>query len=376
MIGANLMHNQTENIKKNQVAVSSLESPLHAVRKDPKIITATWFIGKRCNYDCSYCSSYTHDNYSPHINREKAFNFLDQLEKYAIEQEKNFKLQITGGEPFVHPHFIEILKYAKSKNKITQLLVTTNGSLPYDVYKIASEYLTNITISLHLEQTDSIIDTTIKKIIDLNDIKTWFLNVNLMALPGKFKILESIIEKFNSNDIKFVLRKIDPPNEHNKTTIRKKDLPINFNQELDEKYFSQNKIIKKNNWVNALNWDQYYSKEELEFLNNFTTKNKWQNIKLHLPDEQIEFNTDDLKSKNLNSWKGWKCYIGIDSIYIQHTGEVFRGTCLQGELIGKIGEKLNWPTEPIICPVKWCICNSDMVVRKAKDNNFINLIND
>ena len=98
MIGANLMYNQTENIKKNQVAVSSLESPLHAVRKDPKIITTTWFIGKRCNYDCSYCSSFTHDNYSPHIKKENAFNFLDQLEKYAIEQKKNFKLQILKPE--------------------------------------------------------------------------------------------------------------------------------------------------------------------------------------------------------------------------------------------------------------------------------------
>lgn len=376
MTGANLMYNQTENIKKNQVAVSSLESPLHAVRKDPKIISTTWFIGKRCNYDCSYCSGFTHDNYSSHIEIEKAFNFLDQLEKYAIEQKKDFKLQITGGEPFVHPHFLEILKYAKSKNKITELVVTTNGSLPYDVYKIASEYLTNMTISLHLEQSDSIINNTIKKIIDLNNIKTWFLNVNLMALPGKFGILQSIIEKFETNKIKFVLRKIDPPNEHNKTTTSKKDLPNDFDEEVEKKYFVQDKIIKKNNFISALNWAQYYSKEELEFLNNFVNKNKWQNIKLHLPNKQIELNTDDLKSKNLNSWKGWQCYIGIDSIYIQHTGEVFRGNCMQGELIGKIGEKLNWPTEPILCPLKWCTCNNDMIVRKAKNNNFLNLIND
>jgi MoaA/NifB/PqqE/SkfB family radical SAM enzyme len=370
------MHNQTENIKKNQVAVSSLESPLHAVKKDPKIITITWFIGKRCNYDCSYCSSYVHDNYSTHIKKEKAFDLVDQLEKHSLEQKKHFKLVITGGEPFVHPNFLEILKYAKEKSRITQLSVTTNGSLPIKLYEAAAEYLTNITISLHLEQTDSIIDNTIKKIIDLNNIKKWFLNVNLMALPGKFKILESIIEKFNSNNIKFVLRKIDPPNKYNKTTIRKKDLPNNFNEEIDKKYFSQNKITKKNNWNDALSWDQYYSKEELKFLDNFVTKNKWRNIKLHLSNKQIEFNTDELKSKNLNSWKGWKCYIGIDSIYIQHTGEVFRGNCMQGELIGKIGEKLNWPTEPISCPLKWCTCNSDMTVRKSKDKKFDYLIND
>lgn len=376
MIGADPMPDFFENIKKNCVAVSSLESPIHATRKDPKIITIIWFIGKRCNYDCSYCSSFTHDNYSPHIDKIKAFHFLDQLEKCAIEQKKKIKLEITGGEPFVHPYFIEILKYAKSKTRIRHLSVTTNGSLPFLIYEQSSVYITNITISLHLEQSDKVIDETIAKIINLNQITKWFLNVNLMALPGKFEKLKYVIKQFDENHIKFVLRKIDPPNEHNKTTTRKKDLPNNFDQELYEKYFAKDKIIKKNNWNDALNWDQYYSKQELEFFDNFITKNKWQNIKLHLPDEQIELNTDDLKSKNLNSWQGWKCYIGIDSIYVQHTGEVFRGNCMQGESIGKIGEKLNWPTEPITCPLKWCTCKSDMVVRKAKDSNFINLIND
>jgi MoaA/NifB/PqqE/SkfB family radical SAM enzyme len=375
MIGARTMPNYLEEIN-DHIAVSSLESPEHAIKKNPRIITITWFLGKRCNFDCSYCSSYTHDNYSPHLKKEKAFHFLDQLEMYSIEQKKDFKLQITGGEPFVHPNFLEILKYAKEKNKITQLLVTTNGSLPLHIYEKSSEYLTNITVSLHLEQSDSVINDTVDKIINLNQIKKWFINVNLMALPGKLQLLKAIIEKFEFNKVKFVLRKIDPPNEHNKTTIRKQDLPDDFSIEIDEKDFSQNKIKKKNDWNEVLNFDQYYSEEELKFFNNFTSKNNWQNIKLHWPNRQLELNTDDLKLKNLNSWKGWKCYIGIDSIYVQHTGEIFRGNCMQGEPIGRIGEKLNWPVEPIVCPIKWCICNADMMVRKAKDNNFTNLIDD
>ena len=52
---------------KEFVAISSLESPEHAMRKDPRIISVQWFIGKRCNYDCSYCSPFIHDNYSSHI---------------------------------------------------------------------------------------------------------------------------------------------------------------------------------------------------------------------------------------------------------------------------------------------------------------------
>ena len=47
-----------EDFVKKHVAVSSLESPDHAMRKDPVIISFTWVMGKRGNYDCSYCESF------------------------------------------------------------------------------------------------------------------------------------------------------------------------------------------------------------------------------------------------------------------------------------------------------------------------------
>lgn len=376
MIGAKLMHDHTHYIKKHQVAVSSLESSLHAQSKNPKIISVTWFIGLRCNYDCSYCPSYNHDNYSPHIDKSKAFHFLDQIEQYSITQGKKFKLAITGGEPFVHPNFLELLKYSKTKNKITQLCVVTNGSLPLSIYEQSSEYITNMTISLHLEQSDKVIDETVEKINKLNKIKSWFFVVNLMAMTGKFEKLRSIIKNFHDNHVKFVLRKIDSPNQHKQKSIRKKDLPNDFDYHKEQKSFSMNKILKKTNENKLLNWEQYYSTEEQKFLNAFEAENKWQNIKIHLTDKQIELNTDDLKTKKLNSWKGWNCYIGIDSIWIQHTGEVFRGCCMQGPLIGKIGQKLNFPTEPIVCPLQWCTVNTDMVIRKSKGKQFDHLIND
>ena len=83
-----------------------------------------------------------------------------------------------------------------------------------------------------------------------------------------------------------------------------------------------------------------------------------------------------IKAKDLNSWKGWQCYIGIDSIYVQHNGMVFRGNCMQGESLGHLGEIINWPSKPLICPVDRCMCNADMVVRKIKDTKYKELIDD
>jgi len=359
----------------NHVAVSSLESPEHAIRKDPKIITITWFMGKRCNYDCSYCSPYYHDNYSPHISKEKAFNFIDQLEKYSITQNKNFKINITGGEPFVHPNFIELLKYIKNKKQLTQLVVVSNGSVPLKTYIESTEYITNLTISLHLEQDDSVINNTVDKILSLNAVSGLFLNVNLMALPGKLEKIKQIINKFNENNIKFVLRKIDPPFE-NKDNFAKKGEEEKINEQ--ELNFISNKAKSKNK--NISNLDQrhkeYYSEQELEFVSNFDNKKQWNNIRLYNKDEIVEVNTDEIKARNLNSWPGWQCYIGVDSFYIQHNGIIFRGSCMQGGPIGKIGEKIDFPTQPIICPVVRCSCNADMVVRKVKNQTYNGLIND
>lgn len=354
-----------EEFIKNHIAVSSLESPDHALRKDPNIISVTWFMGKRCNYDCSYCTSYYHDNWSPHIEKNKSFNFIDQLEEYTVSQGKKFKLVISGGEPFVHPDFFKILNHIKEKETLTQLSVVTNGSLPLKTYIKSSNYLTNIIISLHLEQPDNTIDVTVNKIIELNKLN-WFLNVNLMALPGKFDKIKNIIEKFKTNKIKFVLRKIDPPFEDKEDFVKKGDTK---GIEVAEKDFLKNKLIKVVKQSEGLyaRWEQYYSKEELNFLSTYENTEQWENIRLHSSDDILERNTDELKLKGLNAWKGWQCYIGIDSLYIQHNGMLFRGNCMQGEPLGQIGEIISWPNKPLSCPLERCLCNGDMIVRKYKN---------
>ena len=31
-----------------------------------KVFQVTWDLGRRCNYDCSYCPTHRHDNFSSH----------------------------------------------------------------------------------------------------------------------------------------------------------------------------------------------------------------------------------------------------------------------------------------------------------------------
>ncbi len=358
----------------NHVAVSSLESPQHATRKNPNIISATWFIGKRCNYSCSYCSPYLHDNYSPHVNLVDAINFVDSLSDHCTKQNKQIKITITGGEPFIHPEFLEIAKHIRSKNNVIMLCVVSNGSLPYQLYKQSAEYITNLTISLHLEQPEKTVNSTVEKILKLSQEPNLFLSVNLMAAPGRLEQVKAIELIFDTNSIKYITRKIDPPVTDLASTITKKE--YQEKGENTESYFN-NKITYKtiNNQKLDDLWNEYYSPEELEYLTS-ANKNTWHNIRLHHPVGYLETNTDELKSQGLNVWQGWLCYAGIDILNIQFDGTIWRAQCMSGEPIGKLGETINWTTDPIVCPIKYCECGSDMTARKAKNKNYLGKIDD
>ena len=354
---------------KNHVAVSSLESPQHAMQKNPNILSAVWFIGKRCNYACSYCSPYLHDNYSPHVKLEDAVNFVDSLSAHCEAQGKEIKIAITGGEPFVHPDFLKILQHIKTKHNIGMLCVTSNGSLPYVTYKKSVEYITNLTISLHLEQSEEIVLNTVDKILKLNQEENLFLNVNLMAAPGRLDQVKQIETVFLANSVKYVTIKIDPPIGNIIPPITKKEYAEHG--EDTQEYFN-NKIAYKNNNNQVLNnlWNEYYSAEELEYLG-ASNRNTWNNIRLHQESGYVETNTDTVKARSLNVWKGWLCYAGIDIINIQFDGTVWRGQCMAGDPIGKLGEAINWPVNPIVCPITYCECGSDMTARKAKTTAYL-----
>jgi len=106
-------------------------------------IKIEWNIGKRCNYDCSYCPSVIHDNSSPHTDIEILKATVDRL----CDLEKPIRLSLTGGEPCVHPRIEELIAYIKSKG--FWLSITTNGTRKDSWY--TSQQVDQWVFSLHFE---------------------------------------------------------------------------------------------------------------------------------------------------------------------------------------------------------------------------------
>ncbi|AMA49026.1 MULTISPECIES: radical SAM protein [Flavobacterium] len=77
----------------------------------------------RCNLACPTCYASSAPNYGNHRQLDEIEKMLDAI--VANEGEPDV-VQISGGEPTVHPQFFEILDLAKSK-PIKHLMVNTNG---------------------------------------------------------------------------------------------------------------------------------------------------------------------------------------------------------------------------------------------------------
>jgi molybdenum cofactor biosynthesis enzyme MoaA len=116
------------------------------------MVSLTWMIGARCNYDCMYCPTELHDSVSAHPDYEKLVlawnNFYDKTKDLSLP----YKISFTGGEVTANKSFLPLIEHLRSgKYNIGQLLITTNGSASTNYYRRLSELVDSISFSTHSE---------------------------------------------------------------------------------------------------------------------------------------------------------------------------------------------------------------------------------
>lgn len=282
-------------------------------------IKVEWNLGKRCNYDCSYCPALIHDNSSPHTDIDILKATADRL----VELGKPIRLSFTGGEPTVHPKFEELVNYCKHIG-IAWISVTTNGTrLPgyYDRLRV-DQYV----FSVHFEYD-------FKKIIatatQLKNVKKENIIIQLMA---HHDYMEQVKDSYG------YLRAIGHPS----ITVRR---------------------IRWTEGDHDLFDDMRYHPEDFQWLKNAEATVKGNCV---IDDVRIIHSNDVIKL-HLNQYKDWTCYAGLESLMINWDGEVHRATCRVGGSLGNIYTgSFNVPNDPVICTRDWCTCSADIPLTKHK----------
>jgi MoaA/NifB/PqqE/SkfB family radical SAM enzyme len=149
-----------------------------------------WDIGRRCNYDCSYCWPGIHNRTEEHKDYDLLVNTANKLIDNWSGGE-SIRWSFGGGEPTLHPRFLDFLKHLKSKNQWT--MVSSNGTRDHKYWKVAAEHLNTINLSAHFDGLQDEKDEdrfvrnveTICKHFDEHDDDHW-IEVKLMAPPNHF----------------------------------------------------------------------------------------------------------------------------------------------------------------------------------------------
>lgn len=284
-------------------------------------IKIEWNLGKRCNYDCTYCPSDIHDNFSPHTDIDILKSTVDKL----CELEKPLRISLTGGEPCVHPDIEDLLEYFKRKN-ISWVNLTTNGTRGYRWYLDNEIFFNHLVFSLHFEHEWARVFNTIMKYYDSTD-RDFFVNV--MAHHDKMDIVKSTVKSFKEIGVKYAVRRI-------RWT------------EGDHNVFD----------------DMRYDGKDLEWIlaQDATVKPNC------IIDDKIVMHSNDVIKKHLNQFKGWSCNAGLESLMINWDGEVHRATCRVGSSLGNIYKgSFVVPSEPVRCDRNFCTCAADIPLTKIND---------
>jgi len=281
-------------------------------------VKVEWNIGKRCNYDCSYCPASIHDATSNHTDIEILKATVDKLMTLG----KPIRLSFTGGEPCVHPKFDELVKYCKHVG-IGWISVTTNGTRPYEFY--ASMPVDQYVFSMHLEYDWKRVFNTVESIVDLKKIK---VIVQIMAHHNHMPSVLELRARCLLAEIPSTIRRI-------RWTEGDHDLFDDMRYHPDDyKWLKEQEATVQSNTV--------------------------------IDDNQL-IHANDVIKLHLNKYKGWTCNAGIESLMINWDGDVHRATCRVGGSLGNIYEgNFNIPIDPVTCDRNFCTCAADIPLTKIK----------
>lgn len=285
-----------------------------------------WNVGKRCNYDCTYCPSSLHDNSSNHISYEQLCVGADNVLKISNNLDKYPKIFFTGGEPTVNPSFEKLLVYLNDIG-IKHVGVTTNGTRKPAWYIKNSIYISSLSVSLHYEYDwNKVLET----IVSINKhFKR--LTVNILAHYQYYEQVVYTIDTLNTHNVKYRVKK-----------IRWSDYDLYLTNDYED--------------------DKKYSTDFLNFINSIDD-NTPPDL---LVDNKFKTCANDLIKDGRNKFINWLCYAGVEGISIASDGSVYRGACQQGGLIGNIYDvSLSYNIfTPITCKKKTCNCIADVEFTK------------
>lgn len=278
-----------------------------------------WLLGNKCNFNCNYCLDIFKRGDRAFVSNDLLIEVCKDITYHYDDLGRDVIFEFMGGEPTLMDSIPELGN--RLSNFPTNLILYTNGSAPLEWWQKTRRYLTGVTITIH------------KNFSDIPHIRTV-----IEYLQGD--------DSFHPIDVK-VLIAVTHQEDHwawGMTNLRK------FRKRFG---IGDIQLLYSNFGRGSNMYFPYSEKQWLEYNRLYEIEH------LAKPGASpiIEY----------ESFKGYTCYAGIDTLTIDSYGNVFRGWCNQGGKIGNIHEMpIEWPKEPVVCSKETCMNGFDRVARKER----------
>lgn len=349
-----------------------------------------WYIGKRCNFACSYCVDYLHDYTSPHVPLENMKKLVDLIYE---KEGSNVLWSLTGGEPTLNPKFLDLCAYIREKGR-KYISVTTNGSRTLKYHKDLFDLVDGITQSFHFEFMEQRIDEYIEKFIELDNYRQELNAKREKGEPKKTLILRFMVETGQLENVERMdkayreagitnieHRYIRPPGKDKGKGMQPEE-KYNFKDKKDPNQITDKAKVEKIETKEA----SYYGHNEqgaIKEIYKSTADPDKRKLKFWFQDSDKNYHEEDYHYNELNydkknNYEGWLCWAGLKHLKVTPPGDIYIGSCHVGGKRGNIYDRdsIDLPTEPIRCN-KWrCTDNTDLKVPKIKDWEHYHLVKD
>lgn len=312
---------------------------------DADYVTIDWNMGNVCNYSCTYCDDYANDGSVQWKSIDTALEFCRVTTEHYKSLGKQLLWNLLGGEPTVWKDFIPFITQLKERDPDNRIRVLTNGSRTLSWWKKASPFLDDIVISYHPESAN------IKHICKVSDIlreHDVFHTIQVCLYPLHLDVCREAAEYFynNSKCNSVIIKTLRKTLGSHETFKYDKDYLEDILRFDDEPIWTiKNLSDDKRRNIFA---------KQLEFKNS---------------NESIQVTPNELMRSGRNTWKGWKCNIGIETLVITMDGNVTSGSscnheCSHGHIDSP--NEIQFPVEPTLCRWDWCSCVADIETAKTK----------
>lgn len=343
------------------------------------LFCVSWLLGRFCNYKCSYCWPYARSDQKDHRPTALVKSTLDEIKRQARERGFNsFHFSFSGGEPTLHPGYLEILEHYKNdaENTNYQSVHMTSNLSPglgwFKKYVEATKNLHRVSITASYHKEFAVKERFADKLVFLqeNDVH---VTINSVMVPERFEAIWEDMLYFHERGINVTLKP-----QSNPTATKVVD---GYTEEMLQKLRNG---MPQRNYTSARMKEKGYLSQRPQ--SKMAKLPKDPNTNQALPAHfQVELNQADgypwymdqaerFNAFEFNNFKGWECSSGYRSIIIREPdGTVKRSYSCSDEPLGHIESGFELFKKPEVCQTPSCVSSADSKIPKRRQGTALPL---